>query len=126
MPGSFMPSHVGDRELILGMRKTPMMSHLLGIVSSNSPELTVHLQCRSHVTPRHANAGTAPRRCRLRLSRRRRAGSNRSTSVNKVSELVWYCVLICPIRPSNALLSLGANSLNGKLHHKDKGVSENV
>lgn len=75
---------------------------------------------------RHANAGTAPHCCSLRLSRRRRAGSNGSTSVNKVSELVWYCVLICPIRPSNALLSLGANSLNGKLHHKDKGVSENV
>lgn len=70
---------------------------------------------------RHADAGTAPDRDSPDNAR-----SSGSTSVNKESKLVWYCVLICPIRPSNAVLSLGANSLNGKLHHKDKGVLENV
>lgn len=71
----------------------------------------------------HTGVGTAPAGLQPAT---RRASSNGSTSANKVSELVWYCVLICPIRTSNAVISLGASSLNGKLHHKDKGVSENV
>lgn len=96
---------------------------LLWILSSNYPDLTIHLWQRSHVTPklwRSCQCGGGSR------DRQRHMGSSGSASVNNERELVWYCVLICPIRPSNAALSLGTNSVNGKLHHKDKGVSENV
>lgn len=50
---------------------------------------------------------------------------NGDTSNYRVSQLVWYFALIWPIRAAS-LLSLGANPLNGKLHHEDKEVSENV
>lgn len=113
--------HVSDRELILGWEKCrccqkssiTFMDSFLKLPRSDQSVsdkgVMWHLKLRRSAMPM-----------------RRRVGSSGSTSVNKESELVWHCVLICPIRPSNAALSLGANSLNGKLNHKDKGVLENV
>lgn len=123
--------HVSDRELILGWKKCrccqkssiTFMNSFLKLPWSDHPSLTGE-SCdnRSSEDPPHWCRDSS----RLLLSRQHHTGSSWSTSVNKESKLVWYCVLICPIRLSNAALSLGANSLNRKLHRKDKGVWENI
>lgn len=96
--------HISDRELILGWRKyrccqkssITFMNSFLKLARSDHPSLTKE-SCDTW------SSGDLPRRCgdgsRPRLSRQRQARSSTSTSVNKESELVWYCVLICPIRP---------------------------
>lgn len=98
---------------------------LLWIVFSNYPDLTIHHWHRRHLKCWRSTTLMWDS-SRPLFSRQHHTDSSWSTSVNKESELVWYCVLICPIRPSNTALSLGANSLNGKLHRKDKGVWENI